>query len=250
MTGIILTRPITVGGGGSGDSFGTLVLDTGSVTANGVSDTLYVVGGNAIITAGSGSPNTVTIHVDPSAIELGDLGDVDTTGATSGSLLGFNGVTWTPVGQPIQVSIINGQPVMTFVDPTRGIGSPPIGKRLSVTDQLIIFSENQLSNDDWLDIGNAIDADSGYIMEFDGTVTYATAHCEDTGAESKNIHLFINNTDLGSIGSLVGGANASFINNTLDIDFSQGDKIRLQAKAGSAGIIQDTVVKLTVKWRE
>lgn len=148
----------------------------------------------------------------------------------------------------VQLINVNGQPTIMFVDSTRGAGSPPVGKRLSVSEQTLVFSENRLNNNDWIQIGNANDTDSGYVVDFDGTLTYATGHCENTDVNSKNIHVFVNGIDQGSVGTLAGGLNASFINTTLDIDFTQGDKIRLQAQ-GTGGAIQDTVIKLTVRWR-
>lgn len=154
-------------------------------------------------------------------------------------------VTISGSGAPMTVRVVNGQPMLMLTDTTRG--SP--NKILSVAEQNLVFSENQLTENDWLDIGNAIDADSGYIADFDGTVVFATGHCENTNVNSKNIHLFINGVDQGSVGALSGGTDASFINTTLDVDFVQGDKIRLQAQQGTGGGIQDTVVKLTVKWR-
>lgn len=374
MTNLILTKPI---GGGGGNAFETILTDAGSITAISPDDILIIAGGIAIDTSVSGSPNAVTINVDPSQIDLGELGDVTIGSPTpTGYVLAFNGTGWTPtdpgglslgiVGGPgidvtttgspavstislnicsvtahgspntlslddtiavcdggstlqyslqelsdtivgplnfyntitdgtntataggantiefvagdginvvvangtdspqendtvtvsvdggLQLSIINGQPVMTYLDETRNTGSPtgsPVtGKRLSVSDQVLIFSENRLTTDDWLEIGNAVDTDSGYIMDLDGTVTFATGHCENTNANSKDIHLFVNGTDKGSIGTLSGGGDVQFINTTIDVDFSQGDKIRLQAQ-GAGGAILDTVVKISVKWR-
>lgn len=149
----------------------------------------------------------------------------------------------------LELSIINGQPVITFLDETRGVGSPPAGKRLSVSEQVLSFSENRLTVNDWIQIGNATDADSGYVMDLDGTLVFATGHCESANGNGKDIHLFKNGTDLGSVGSLSGAGEDSFVNTTLDIDFVQGDKFRLQAQQGSGGAILDTVVKLTAKWR-
>lgn len=149
----------------------------------------------------------------------------------------------------LQLSIINGQPILTFFDTTRGTSSPVTGKRLSVAEQVLTFAEPTLTQNDWLDIGNAVDADSGYIADLDGTVTFATGHCENTNTNSKEIHLFINGTDYGNIGTLSGGVDTSFINTTLDVDFSQGDKIRLQAQQGNGAAILDTVVKVTIRWR-
>lgn len=144
----------------------------------------------------------------------------------------------------LEISIINGQPILTYPDTTRG--SP--GKQVSVAEQVLIFSETTLTNNDWIQIGTAVDADSGYIADLDGAVMYATAHCENTNANSLDIHLFVNAVDQGSIGTLSGGANATFINTSLDVDFSQGDRIRLQAQ-NATGPIQDSVIKLTLKWR-
>lgn len=368
MANIILTRPKSgSGAGGLANTFETILADSGSVTAVG-SDTLVISGGFAITTSASTSPKSVVIDVNPSEINLDDLGDVSTgSPITTGYVLSWNGSEWVPVdptaaasgitegpgisitssgsppistisldicslptgpgspstlglddeiavcdgstnykytlldvaeilpfattleelldvsyqgspqpkdgdvivyragspggwvnepqapGNDLEIRIINGQPMLTFLDTTRSSGSPasspPNGKRLSVAEQAITFAENALTINDWVRIGNSNDADNGYIADFDGTVTFATAHCEDTGANSKDIHLFINGTDEGAIGTLSGGADVSFINTTLNIDFARGDKIRLQAQQGSGGGIGDTVVKLTLKWR-
>ena len=145
-------------------------------------------------------------------------------------------------------AVINGQPMVVFGDTTRLEGSPATAKLLSIGEQPIMYSENKLSKNDWIAIGDAVDADSGYISDFDATIVYASAHCEDTGAESKDVHMYVDGVDTGSIGTLSGGSNATFINNTLDYDLVQGDRIRLRA-VGPGGQIQDTVVKLTLKWR-
>jgi len=151
-------------------------------------------------------------------------------------------------GSGVDTATINGQLMVVFGDPLRLEGSPQTEKRLSVGEQPITFSQNRLRNLDWIAIGDAIDADSGYIADFDATLVYASAHCEDTGANSGDIHVYIDGVDNGSIGTLSGGTNATFINNTLDIDLDQGDRISLRYE-DATGQIQDTVVKLTLKWR-
>lgn len=209
----------------------------------------------------TGSPSGWVAEPSTTTDEFVKASGTDTvTGHLSDKLVAGSNITLTTLNsggnEQIQIdatsgpsdllmSVINGQPMLTYLDTTRG--SP--GKRLSVAEQTLIFSENRLSSNDWIEIGNAVDADSGFVVDFDGTVVFATGHCENTGANSKNIHLFINGIDQGSIGTLTGGTNVSFINTTMDIDFVQGDKIRLQAQQGTGGNIQDTVVKLTVKWR-
>lgn len=190
----------------------------------------------------SDGTNTETASGRGNTIKFEGSGGITTTVGQTGSP-STDTVTIGIAGDPdLALSIINGQPILTFVDSTRT-------KRLSVAEQTLVYSESQLTVDDWLDVGGAVDADSGFIADFDGTVVYATAHCEDTGIESKEIHLFINGSDAGTIGSLTGGPNATFINTTINVDFARGDKIRLQAKAGTIGAIQDVVAKLTIKWR-
>jgi hypothetical protein len=143
----------------------------------------------------------------------------------------------------VDITIINGQPMLTLIDTTRA------NKILSVAESNITFSENKVNHNDWIQIGNANDADSGYIAEFDGTLVYASAHCENTGGNTKEIHFYIGAADSATLGSLTGGANATFNNVTLNTDFVQGDRLRVRAHDGAGGDIQDTVVKLTLKWR-
>lgn len=151
-----------------------------------------------------------------------------------------------PTTGTVSTSVINGQTMPTFPDPQRA------SKVLSIAEQNHIFSRNRLSDQDWIRVGGAADAASGYVAEFDGTIVYASGHCEDSGAASKDIHVFINGVDQGSIGTLTGGADVNFTNVTLNLDFLQGDLIRLQAvdtPASAAGNIQDTIIKLTTKHR-
>lgn len=141
------------------------------------------------------------------------------------------------------ITVINGQPVLTLEDTSRG------NKILSVAENPISFAENRLGDLDWIQIGNANDADSGFVADLNGTIVFATGHCENVNGNDKNIHLYINGADQGSLGSLAGPATGSFINTTIDIDFNQGDVIRLRAQNGLTGNIQDTVIKLVLKWR-
>jgi len=143
----------------------------------------------------------------------------------------------------VDITVINSQPMLTLIDTTR------LNKVLSVAESNLIFSENKLNDNDWIQIGNANDADASYIAEFDGTLVYASAHCESTGGNSKEIHFYIGAADSATLGTLVAGTNVSFNNVTANVDFSQGDRLRVRAQNGSGGDIQDTVVKLTLKWR-
>ena len=143
----------------------------------------------------------------------------------------------------VNITTINGQPTLTLQDTTRS------NKILSVSENPLVFSENRLSHNDWVQIGTAKDADTSYVAEFDGTVVFASGHCENVRNNDKNIHVYINTVDMGPIGSFIGSSRDTFINTTLDIDFNQGDTIRVRAKDGTSGFINDTVIKIILKWR-
>jgi len=143
----------------------------------------------------------------------------------------------------MNISIINGQPVLTLKDTTRA------DKILSIAEVPVVYAENGLNNNDWVEIGNANNAETAYIATLNGTIVSATAQCENVKNNDKNIHLYINNVDQGVIGSLIGPTLDTFINTTLDIDFNQGDSMRLRAKNIVSGRIEDTVIKLILKWR-
>jgi len=143
----------------------------------------------------------------------------------------------------MSITTINGQQILTLEDTTRS------NKILSVAEVPVVYSENTLDDLEWINIGNAADADSSYIANFDGTIVAACGHCENVGNNDKNINLYINTTDIGAIGSFSGVGADIFINNTLNIDFNQGDTIRLRAMNINVGKIQDSVIKLTIKWR-
>lgn len=143
-------------------------------------------------------------------------------------------------------STINGQPMLTYSDPSRA------NKILSISEQNYIFSRGKLRNNDWVRLANVSHMDSGIIAEFDGCICYSSGHCEDTMNLSKDIHVFIDDVDMGSIGSLSGGNNSSFTSTTLDIDFLQGQRIRLMVKdapSSQAGDIQNTAITITIKHR-
>lgn len=143
----------------------------------------------------------------------------------------------------VDITVINSQPMLTLIDTTR------LNKVLSVAESNLMFAENKVNDNDWIQIGNANDADSSYIAEFDGTLVFASGHCENTGGNSKEIHFYIGAADSATLGTFTGGINATFNNVTLNTDFSQGDRLRIRAHNGAGGDIQDIVVKLTLKWR-
>lgn len=148
------------------------------------------------------------------------------------------------IGSDVYIGMINGQPKPVYVDSNKG------GKVLSVETNNFFWAESRLSNNDWIQIGHATDADSGWIMPFDGTIVGVTAHCENNNTgNTKSIRLYKN----GSVSStsfinIPAGANAIVNNQTKNIDFVAGDRLRLRADS-TGGSIEDTTISVFVKWR-
>ena len=244
------TVTITISGGGAGGvAYGVIAGDVGTATATAASELITFGGIGITVTATNAGAGLDTVSFDLDIADLpagaGPLVDTDEIAVDDGGTTERHSIDdVVDAALPgVDVTTIDGQLVFTLVDTTRG------NKVLSVAEQPLLFADNDLSDLEWMEIGDANNADSGYIMDFDGTVVFATGHCEDTGGNSKEIHLYIEGVDSATLGTLSGGADVSFSDNTLDVDFSQGDKIQCRAHDGSGGEIEDTVVKVTVKWR-
>jgi len=149
------------------------------------------------------------------------------------TILGFGGLAVTTIG---------GQEVLTLIDTTRS------NKVLSVCDTSVNWSENNVGNNDWLNIGGAVDALSGYIVPLNATIVKVTAHTADNNGNTKPIQLYIDGALDSTIGTFAGLAGEdSFEDVTVNIDVIQGAKLRLRGATG--GKIEDTVITLWLKWR-
>ena len=133
--------------------------------------------------------------------------------------------------------------MLTCTDSTRA------SKILSVETTTLVWSENNVGNNDWIQVGNANDADSGFVMPFDGTIVRVVAHTEDDLNNTKDIDLYIDAVNNGAIATFtaVNGENSD-TDTTLDINFTAGQKLRLRGGA-TGGVVQDTIVTVWVKWR-
>lgn len=238
----------TTGGVGSGLSYSSIVGDSGTAVASTSEETITFTGTGIRVTSTDAGPDLDSVSFD---MDISDLpaGGPPSTGDEVAVNIGGNTVKTPisslpfPVIPGLTISIINGQPTLVLEDTTRA------NKKLSISEQSLTFSNNTLGASQFMHIGTASDADTSYIAEFDGTIVYASAFCENTQANSKELRLFINGSDVGLLGVLSGGANASFTNTTLNVDFSQGDRIRIRAGNTDLGSIQDTVAKIVLKWR-
>lgn len=150
------------------------------------------------------------------------------------TLLGLGGLTVTTIG---------GQEVLTLEDTTRA------NKVLSIETTTLAWSENLVGNNDWIQVGNAVDALSGYVVPLNATIVKVAMHTEDDNNNSKGIDLYIDGVNNGNIAAFtaVNGEN-EVTDATLDIDVNAGQKLRLRGDA-SGGSIGDTVITVWLKWR-
>ncbi|NJO61061.1 MAG: hypothetical protein HC836_23205, partial [Richelia sp. RM2_1_2] len=139
----------------------------------------------------------------------------------------------------VTITTINGQPVPTFVDTTR------TNKVLSVETATFVWAEATVGNSDWIQVGTAVDALTGYIMPHNATIVKVTGHTSNTNGNTKAITLFIDAVNSGTIGTFTGAGEQEFSSVTTNIDVTAGQKLRLQGDA-AGGTIEDTVITLFV----
>lgn len=150
------------------------------------------------------------------------------------TILGITGLT---------IATINGQPIVVYTDSTRT-------KTLSTDSHPYVFANNALADNEWMDVGDASNTDLGITMPLNGTIVMATGQTEDDNGNTFELDVYIDAADSGSVGTLTGGANSEFQTTTLDLDFSQGDKLRVRGdRTAGTGSLGDVNVVLIVRWR-
>lgn len=138
---------------------------------------------------------------------------------------------------------INGQPTLVFDDSTRS------DKTLSVAETAVSWSESSLSNNDWLNIGSAVDATSGYEIPMDATIVRFTAQLADNNGNTKSLDLYINGSINSTLTTFTGASGEKTARNeALNIDVNQDDKVQLRA-GPTGGNIDDIVATVWLKWR-
>ena len=157
-------------------------------------------------------------------------------------ILGITGLTFDTF--PAVTSPADDQTLLAFTDSTRS------NKVLSVETQTFVWSDNKVSDLDWLRMGSASDSTSGHIMPLDGTIVGASAHVEDTDSSTFDFDVYIDGVDSGAVVSVASGTDQTDTDPTLNIDFNAGQKLRIRAdETSGGGQMGDTVVTLFVKWR-
>ena len=152
----------------------------------------------------------------------------------SGSL-----VNQLPSSAPVMLSTIDGQPTITYIDTTRG------SKELSVDSHTLVFSERRLNDNDWIQIGQVTDASAGFPVPRDATITGVSVFSENNPG-GKEINLFSDATDRGTVATI--SAAGTIIDNSLNLDVTKGQKIRLRAGT-TGGAANDVVITVSLQWR-
>ncbi len=185
--------------------------------------------------------------------ELVKISATDTTAGYLGSeLVAGNGITLNvqnpaadeklQVVADVYLTTVSGNTMAVFLDASRA------NKELSIETANYLWAEAAIGNNDWVQIQHATDAQSGYIMPFNGTIVSIVMHCENTNGNTKDIRLYLDTTNQGSIGQFIGTGEQEYTNTALNIDVVAGVKLRLRGAPGQ-GTIQDTNIQLRIKWR-
>lgn len=154
---------------------------------------------------------------------------------------GVETILGLPAG--LTIATINGQPIVVYTDSTRT-------KTLSIESHPYQFADNAVGDNDWMDIGDAANSDVGITMPLDGTVVMATGQTEDANGNTFDLDLYIDAVDSGSVGTLSGASQSDFQTTTLNLNFTQGQKLRVRGdRTAGSGSLGDVTCMVIVRWR-
>lgn len=99
--------------------------------------------------------------------------------------------------------------------------------------------------------GNQSSNRSGYLMPFDGTITYASIKSNDnSGAQAKQFSIQIRNGNTTNSATNVSTVASEYSSTTLNIDFSTGDYVNVRINNDGNGNINNVGAVIWVKWRQ
>jgi hypothetical protein len=175
-----------------------------------------------------------------------DISDIDTSGLVVGYSLVWDGSNWSPSGVTALAPSGSGSTVQNIFGPTYHDDFRDL--ELSIETATYSWSEANINDLEWIQLGVASDADSGYSMPYSGYIVSSAMQCENTNGTTKSIDLYVNGSNSGTIGTFSGVVvDQTQHTETLTIGFAQGDKIRLRGGAGG-GNITDTNIQVRIKW--
>ncbi len=100
-------------------------------------------------------------------------------------------------------------------------------------------------------VANQSNNRSGYLMPYDGTITYITAKSNiNSGAQSKQFSIQVRNGNTTNSTTNFTTTTSEYINTTLNVDFSSGDYINGTINNDGNGNVNNVSIIVWVKWRQ
>jgi hypothetical protein len=185
--------------------------------------------------------STLVVKDDDSLSVAGVTGDYETLVTADDDIPNKK---YVDDNHPVWIATIGSYDHPVYTDTTKS------SKTLTVATHNFWWSLSSVSEDDWFSIGNAQFATSGHIIPYNATIVGATYHCHETGdGDTMQLNLYVNATQTATLfttGSTK--VEESGTNNTLNINVSAGDKLRIRGGESSESL-SATVVTVFVKWR-
>ncbi|PIA78874.1 hypothetical protein BFR04_04910 [Gaetbulibacter sp. 4G1] len=125
-------------------------------------------------------------------------------------------------------------------------------KWLSIETTTLLFgrSGNQ-DNVNLRAVANQSNNRSGYLMPFDGTITYITAKSNNnSGAQSKQFSVLVRNGNTTNSTTNFTTSSSEYISTAVDVDFSAGDYINGTINNDGNGNVNNVSIMICVKWRQ
>ncbi|MCL6293560.1 hypothetical protein [Jejuia spongiicola] len=125
-------------------------------------------------------------------------------------------------------------------------------KWLSIETTTLLFgrSGNQ-DNVNLRAVANQSNNRSGYLMPFDGTITYITAKSNNnSGAQSKQFSVLVRNGNTTNSTTNFTTSSSEYTSTAVDVDFSAGDYINGTINNDGNGNVNNVSIMICVKWRQ
>ncbi|RLD75108.1 MAG: hypothetical protein DRJ15_17460 [Bacteroidetes bacterium] len=166
---------------------------------------------------------------------------------TSGEVyvkFGPNDVDWNLLGSSdVNLTTIGSNDIPVFVDSTRS------DKVLSSTMIPMVFSGNRLIDSSWMQIDEAKDATSGFVIPFNATIVGIATQFKN--GKGREIDLYIDGVlDTADVVTIPNITDAQATDMTLDIDITALEKIQLRGST-SQGLAQTGrgLITIYARWR-
>jgi hypothetical protein len=127
-----------------------------------------------------------------------------------------------------------------------------IGIFTSYAEMVVTFGDKYTQKRDWIRLGYNKHTYAGFVFPENGVITKITGHTTYAkGSGNKNIDLYINDTVYPGVLTFTADDQEEKVwNNNLNIQFSQGDKLRLRVNMPSSAKLYTVTFGVWFKWRQ